>query len=111
MRKWWRRLLWIGAVGVAIFACAWFFGLQTLFALETWHVGHKVPILNSVPVTLEDLSISNAPGKKLSFQGAEFEVPWNDVDEAKTRIVRNWLLIYFRSGRSILLCVTPRTVS
>lgn len=107
MSKWSRSLPWIVASGVGLFAYVWFFGIQTLFAVETRYEGRKVPILNSVPVALEDLSISNAHGEKLSFYGAELEVPWKDVDEEKTRTVGNMLAIYFRSGDSILLCVSP----
>ena len=86
-----------GTVSIAIAVCAvylWFFGPQTFF------------LVNSVPVELQDLSISNVPGKKLSSMGVEFEVPWNDVDEKNSRIVGGWALIRFRSGNSIILCVT-----
>jgi|HubBroStandDraft_6_1064221.scaffolds.fasta_scaffold23381_3 hypothetical protein len=110
MSKWTRSWTWIATLGIGLLAYVWFFGMQTLFAVETRHEGRKVPILNSVPVALEDLSISNAHGEKLSFRGAEFEVPWNDVDEDKTRIVGNLLGIFFRSGRSILLWVGPEDI-
>ncbi len=114
MSKWARRLVWIGAsLGgfvAVLLVYAWFFGVQTFFALQTRHMARQMPIVNSVPAELEDLSISTAQGKKLSFQGAEFEVPWDDLDEQKTRIVGKWATVYFRSGRSILLCVgTPDT--
>jgi hypothetical protein len=39
------------------------------------------------PTELKDLVISIAPGRQLSYCGYEFEVPWNDVDEQKTRLV------------------------
>lgn len=78
---------------------------RDFLALNARRMGRQVPIVNSVPVELKDLTISKVPGKKLSFQGAEFEVPWDDVDENKTRIVGKWVAVYFRSGRSILLCV------
>lgn len=39
--------------------------------------------------------------------GAEFEVPWDDFDEEKTRVVGNWLVVHFKSGTSFILCVTP----
>jgi len=58
-------------------------------------------------VDLRDVSISQAKGERLSFMGAEFEVPWGDIDQEKTRVVNNWVSIYFRSGNSIVLCVTP----
>jgi hypothetical protein len=109
MSKWTRRLLWISAtlggfVGVLL-VYAWFFGVQTFFALQTRHMAGQMPIMKSIPLDLKDLTVSTARGKKLSFQGAEFEVPWDDIDEQKTRIVGKWAVINFRSGRSILLCV------
>lgn len=96
---------------VIVLACivyAWFFGPQTFFALLARRTGRQVPIVKSVPVELEDLSVSTTRGAKLSFQEAEFEVPWDDVDEQKTRIVGKWVGVRFRSGRAILLCVGPQ---
>ena len=107
MAKWKRRLLWTSAFVIACVVYLWFFGVQTFFALQARKIGRKIPIVNSIPVELQDLSVSTAKGEKLSFMGVEFEVPWSDVDEEKTRIVRNWALIYFRSGNSIILCVSP----
>jgi hypothetical protein len=73
----------------------WFFGVQTFFALYTRKI--------------RDLRISQVPGETPNFSGVEFEVPWNDVDEKKSRVVGSWALIAFRSGSSIILCVTsPR---
>jgi len=107
MSKWTRRLLWLGALAVVSGAYLWFFGVQTFFALYARRIGRQIPIVKSVPVELQDLTVSSVQGERLSFLGAEFEVPWDDVDEAKTRIVGNWALINFRSGNSIILCVSP----
>jgi len=107
MSKLKRRLLWLTALVAAFVAYLWFFGVQTFFALETRRIGRKQPIVKSVPIELGDTSISTIKGTRLSFLGVEFEVPWDDLDGAKTRIVGNWALIYFRSGRSIILCVSP----
>jgi uncharacterized ion transporter superfamily protein YfcC len=38
-------------------------------------------ITRVVPIDLKVLSTSPAPGKKLSYLGHEFEVPWGDLDE------------------------------
>lgn len=103
--KWKRRLIWTGALLLASVAYLWFFGVQTFFAIETRKIGRKAPIVNSVPVELSDRSVSIAPGTKLSFRGAEFDVPWSDVDESRTRLAGNWALISFHSGKSIILCV------
>jgi hypothetical protein len=86
-------------------AYLWLFGPQTFFALQSRKMGRDVPIIKSVPTELRDLSLSNKPGQKLSFMGVEFEVPWDDVDQNKSRIVGTWAFIHFRSGNSIILCV------
>jgi hypothetical protein len=107
MPKWKRIFLWASAFVIACVVYLWFFGIQTFFILQTRKIGHEIPIVKSVPVKLQDLSVSKVKGEKLSFMGAEFEVPWDDVDQEKSRIVGNWALINFRSGNSIILCVSP----
>ena len=107
MSKLARILLWVGGIVVVICTYLWFFGVQTFFALEARRIGRQIPLVKSIPVELEDLSISKAQGERLSFLGAEFGVPWEDVDEKTARIVGNWVLIHFRSGNSIILCVGP----
>jgi hypothetical protein len=107
MSKWIRIIVALGIVGILGGTYLWFFGIQTFFVIQTRKWGREVPIVKSVPIELQDSSVSKAQGEKLSFMGVEFEVPWDDVDEAKTRIVGSWALIHFRSGNSILLCVEP----
>jgi hypothetical protein len=107
MSKWKHRVVWASAVVTVCIVYLWFFGSQTFFALWARNVGRKVPIVKSVPVDLKDVSVSQAKGERVSFMGTEFEVPWDDVDEEKTRIVGSWLLVNFQSGNSIILCVTP----
>ena len=105
--KWKRRALCAFGIGAIGLAYLWFFGTQTFFALWARNVGRKVPIVKSVPAELNDTSVSLAKGEKVSFRGAEFEVPWNDVEEEKIRVMGNWLEVPFRSGNSIILCVVP----
>jgi hypothetical protein len=107
MSKWKRRLLWATGVLTVCVAYLWFFGTQTFFALWARNIGRKTPIVNSVPVNLNDVSVSQAKGEKLAFMGAEFEVPWDDVEQQKVRVVGNWLIVPFRSGNLIVLCVQP----
>jgi hypothetical protein len=66
-----------------------------------------------VPTELKDVSTSLAPGRKLSYFGYEFEVPWSDLDESKTQVLENksnlntvWLC--FRSGLKLFVVITPR---
>jgi hypothetical protein len=107
MSKWIRIIIALGIVGIVCATYLWLFGIQTLYIFETRKIGRKVPIVNSVPVELHDFSVSKVRGEKLSFMGVEFEVPWDDVDETKSKIDRNWALIIFRSGNAMILCVNP----
>lgn len=97
-----RTLVGLGLVAIAGGLYLWFFGVQTLFALETRNIARKTPVVRNVPIELSDLSISQAPGMKLSYFGYEFEVPWNDVDQTKSRFIgENRVLIAFRSGNAL----------
>jgi hypothetical protein len=99
-----------GTLSIAVVVCAvylWFFGPQTFFAINSRKLGRDIPIVKSAPVELRNLDVSQERGEKLSFKGIEFEVPWSDVDENKSRIVAGWALISFRSGNGIILCVNP----
>jgi hypothetical protein len=51
------------------------------------YAAHKAPAVTRVtPEALQDLSISPAPGQQLSYFGYQFEIPWNDIDEAQTKL-------------------------
>src|SRR5439155_1410472 len=82
-------------------AYLWFFGFQTLIVLEARYLTRKTPAVSMAPAQLADFSISRWPGRKLSYFGYEFEVPWNDVDEAKSGLipVSNKAMIVFQFGR------------
>jgi hypothetical protein len=107
MSKWKRRLLWLGAIVISLIVYAWFFGIQTLLALEAWNIGRKMPIAKSVPIDLEDLSISQAPAERISFRRFELEIPRRDLDEDKTRVVGTWAIVHFHSGITFILCASP----
>jgi hypothetical protein len=87
----------------------WFFGVQTIYVYETRRMAKNNPILWITPVELSDLSISKAESKKLSYLGYDFEVPWSDVDEEKTRVIGNKVAtIVFRSGNVISIWSKPQ---
>ena len=92
-------------LGIAIVVCGaylWFFGVQTFLALEARNIAHKMPVVKQIPIQLPDLSISQVRGKKLSYFGYEFEVPWDDIDESNSRIIGgNRAVIAFRSGNAL----------
>jgi hypothetical protein len=106
MSKWLRVLIWSSGFALVCGTYLWFFGLTTLYMFQARRIGRQVPITKSVPVDLADLSVSTSPGEKLSFRGMEFKVPWNDVDHEKTQVKGNWLVVAFRSNRTIIVCVT-----
>jgi hypothetical protein len=108
MSKWARILV---GLGVAIIVCGaylWFFGVQTFFIWETRKVARQEPVLRTIPVQLLDLSISPTPGKKLSYFGYEFEVPWDDIDQERTKVIgTNKAIVAFRSGNVLSFWTGP----
>jgi hypothetical protein len=106
MSQWKKVCIALGLAVILGTAYLWFFGVRTFFAVESRKIARQIPIVKSVPGELRDLSVSNAPGEKLSFMGIEFELPWDDVDQSKSRVVGNWAFIVFRSGNSIIVCVS-----
>lgn len=101
-----------GSVVVACFVYLWFFGIQTFSVIEARRLARKQPVVMLTPAELPDLSISQAPGTKLSYFGYEFEVPWNDVDPAKTKVAEvnkpfAIVVIGFRSGNVISFWSAP----
>jgi len=105
--KWVRILVILGSLTALGAFYLWFFGIATMFVIETRYIAWKAPIVKKVPVQLADLSISQVPGRKLSYLGYEFEVPWDDVDEDKTKKVGEMQVIAFRSGNSMLFSKIP----
>ena len=109
--RWARNLIALFVVLLLCGAYVWFFGFQTLIVLEARYLTRKAPAVRLAPAPLADLSIptdgpvepSPSPGKKLSYFGYEFEVPWTDVDEAKSGPIpdSNKAMIVFRSGNSL----------
>jgi hypothetical protein len=96
-----RILLTLGTVAVLCVLYAWFFGFQTAMVLETRWIARTAPIVKETPRVLADNSTASGPGTKLSYFGYDFEVPWDDLDPAQTRIRANMVLLGFRSGKSL----------
>src|SRR5690242_5762001 len=103
MPTWARVLIALFIVLLLCVAYVWFFGFQTLILLEARYLTRKAPAVRLAPAQLTDLSISRSPGRKLSYFGYEFEVPWNDVDEAKSGPIPDTskAMIVFHSGNSL----------
>jgi hypothetical protein len=108
LRRWKRTLIGLGITVLVSGIYLWFFGIQTAVALETRYVALKMPVVRKVPVELSDSSVRRTPGKKLSYFGYEFEVPWDDIDEAKSRAIgQGKAIIAFRSGNAVSVWSGP----
>jgi hypothetical protein len=108
MSKWTRILVGLGIVVILCVLYMWFFGVQTIYVWETRRSASKNPIYWIRPVELLDLSISKGPSRKISYLGYEFEIPWNDVDEAKTSVHGTKIAtVGFHSGNVITIWNKP----
>ena len=45
----------------------------------------RILAVQKTRVALPDLSVSSVPHKTVAYFGYEFELPWDDVDEQKSR--------------------------
>jgi hypothetical protein len=100
-----RRILVLIAVMIAIIVLTTQWILPVYLSIET---ANKPPIRSRlVPRELLDHSVATAPGTKLSYFGYEFEIPWNDIDEAKTKSYRDMVVLTFHSGLKLMVGVSP----
>jgi hypothetical protein len=102
-----RILSWIAAALVLVVAYLWFFGVQTAFAFMAWNTGRKIPELSDSPQELTDFSVNHAQASRFSRFGYEFELPWSDIDEAKTKIIGQGCVISFNSGIRVGFTTEP----
>jgi hypothetical protein len=92
-----------------------FVGVQWIApaALSFYAVRNALPVARIVPTDLKDKSVSETPGKKLSYFGYEFDVPWSDLDETQTKLYPNdkpdktRVDLRFRSGLRVLVSAIP----
>ncbi len=102
------------AVAAAFLFCGvylWFFGEQTYWTLSARYIGHKFPLVKRVPVDLRDSSIANSIGAELSYFGFDFQLPWNDFDEQKSKENPNLAIVVFRSGlRMMIKNIAPKSL-
>jgi hypothetical protein len=108
MSRWKRVLISFGIVIVACVTYLWLFGTQTFVVLEAHSAARKLPFVKLTPIELTDLSVSQAPGMKLSYFGYEFEIPWTDIDKEKTKVIGgNKAIFVFRSGNALSVWSGP----
>ena len=80
----------------------------------SFYAAKKAPAIARVmPTDLKDQTTSQGPGTKLSYFGYDFEVPWNDLDEAKTTLYpkdkpeKTRVVLGFRSGLRLIVTAVP----
>jgi len=79
-----RLLVWLG-IAAAVAAYVWAFGPQTVLTLIARYKYRDIPAAGKIPVALPDVSVSSVAHKTVAYFGYEFELPWDDVDEQKSR--------------------------
>lgn len=82
-------------------------------ALSFYEAKKVLPAARVVPTDLKDHSVSQVRGTKLSYCGYEFEVPWTDFDESKTKLYpkdnpdKKLAFLFFRSGLQLVVTAVP----
>jgi hypothetical protein len=100
-----RRTLAIVTIALGAVAVGAYWAVPVWLCLST---AAKTPESDRlVPTDLQDLSISQAPGSKLSYLGYEFEVPWTDIDPTETKASSDEVVLRFRSGLVLMVGSTP----
>src|SRR5258708_18170338 len=110
-RRWSRILIGLGVTVLVSGLYAWFFGFQTMMILGTRKIARKNPIVRQIPIALTDTSASQDPGTKLSYFGYDFEVPWDDLDQSKTKVYPTRWFLGFRSRTSWMITTAPASYS
>jgi len=84
-------------------------------ALSFYAARKALPVTRIVPTNLDDQSVSESPGATLARFGYEFEIPWTDLDESKTKLypenkpTKTMGVLTFHSGlRLIIVSIPPR---
>ena len=85
----------------------WAFGFQTALTVIARYQYRGIPGAAKTPVSLSDLSVSSVPHQKVSYFGYEFEIPWDDVDEQKSRTVGTIHVTAFQSGNAFWFSTFP----
>jgi hypothetical protein len=110
LRTLWRAVV-IGVTTLAVIGIGVYWAGPV--ALSIWTARKAPNRVRVVPRDLEDVSISQATGSKLSYFGYEFEVPWDDLDPAQTGLYPkknpNRVVRTFRSGLQLsVTALTPK---
>jgi len=107
MPKWARVLTILGSLSLATVAYIYLFGPQTFAAFFVRDWARKLPDIEKTPVPLPDTSVSATTHTKVSYFGYELELPWDDVNEAKSKTVGPIHISAFRSGNALWFSTFP----
>jgi hypothetical protein len=102
-----RILIVVGSVLVVGVVYLSLFGLQTGLALMARYQYRRVPEVAKTPIALPDSSVSDTPHKKITHLGYEVELPWDDVDDQKSKIAGPICLTAFHSGNAFWFSKFP----
>jgi hypothetical protein len=94
---------WLSISFFTLLIFSWIFGVRIMWFYYSRHMAQQAPIVATVPVDLQNLSVAQGKGVTISFRGVEFDVPWSGVDRAKSKSKGHGALIPFSSGRAILV--------
>lgn len=105
-----RTVITIGIVILVAGVYLWFFGFQTGCALTVRYSFRNTPDVKKVPLPLVDSSVSTTPHNRVSYFGYELELPWDDVDDQKSKTRGQIHITVFRSGNAFWFSTFPPRV-
>jgi hypothetical protein len=104
-----RVLIAIATLVSVLAAIRWGFPIAVSF-----YAARKAPAIARItPNKLQDQTVSQAPGARLSYVGYEFEVPWADLDGSKTALYpkdkpdKSKAILTFKSGLKLAITTPP----
>ncbi len=95
-------------IGIAIlYLLFYLFGPPLFIFYTTRREAKTIPALNMVPKPPADYSISDGPGRQVSYFGYEFTAPWNSNFTKAAPVGNGFVALKFESGEAIIFKVFP----
>jgi hypothetical protein len=94
---------WLTVSFIAVILGLIFVGPRVFWLWESRNMASKLPIVAATPQELDVSTVNHAKGVTIAFGGFQFDVPWNDVDKAKTKTVGKMSVIAFGSDKWIVI--------
>lgn len=103
-----KTLIWSAAVAVTVvLALTWMFGFQTATAVMVRYKSRSIPEAHETPIPLPDVSVADTGHRRVSFGGYSFELPEDDVDDARSRRANYIEVTAFQSGNALWFSKFP----